>query len=453
MRVLVIGGGGREHALAWKLRQSPLLGDARDLLCVPGNAGTAGLATCIPEPSGGLSDISGLADLAREHRIDLTVVGPEMPLTLGLVDEFAGRGLKVFGATRAAARIEGSKVFAKQFMARHQIPTAAFETFTTSAEAIAWLGSDERVFPLVVKADGLAAGKGVFVAADKDEAVTAVRTMMEEERFGPAGAQVVIEECLVGVEASFFAFTDGERAVPLATCQDYKRARDGDQGPNTGGMGAYSPSVELDERLQTRIMDTVIRPTVRGLAAEGAPYRGILYAGLMLGRTGDGGLEAKVLEFNARFGDPETQVLMPRIEGDLLPALASVAEGSLDEKQPPIAWRSDWAATVVMASRGYPESSENGVAIHGLDAAASLPETVVFHAGTRVGADGRTVETAGGRVLAVSALGSSLAEALGRAYDGVGKIEFDGMHFRKDIGRGALARLALRGAGRRPEDR
>ena len=447
MRVLLVGNGGREHALAWKIRQSPLVRGPRDLLCVAGNAGIASLATCLPPPDGGLGNIAGIADLAREHKVDLTVVGPELPLTLGLADESARRGMKIFGATKAASRIEGSTVFAKEFMARHRIPTPAFEVFTTAREATAWLGSEDRSFPIVVKADGLAAGKGVVVAADREEASRAVAMMMEQKRFGVAGDRIVIEEYIEGVEASFFVISDGERCVPMATCQDYKRAEDGDRGPNTGGMGAYSPSIECDAALEREIMRRVMEPAIRGLAEEGTPYRGILYAGLMLRRTGDGGIEPEVLEFNARFGDPEAQVLMPRIAGDLVPLLGAAAEGTLDSGADTIQWRREWSACVVMASRGYPETSESGRVLSGLEAAAALPDVMVFHAGTRQGpgpAGDAPIETAGGRVLSVSAVGVDLRQAVERAYAGVSRIAFDGMKFRRDIGAGAIARLSDR---------
>jgi len=442
MRILVIGGGAREHALVWKIRQSPLVRGSRDVLCVPGNAGIAALATCLPLPPGGPGDVAALADLAREHRVDLTVVGPELPLTLGIADEFAGRGLPVFGASKAAARIEGSKVFAKEFMARHRIPTAAFEIFSSAREATAWLSSDERSFPIVVKADGLAAGKGVVVAQDRAEASNAVAMMMEQKRFGGAGERIVIEEFLNGVEASVFAVTDGSRMIPLATCQDYKRALDGDRGPNTGGMGAYSPSIELDEALERAVFDRIMKPAVAGLAQEGSPYRGVLYAGLMLLRTGDGGLEPLVLEFNARFGDPETEVLMPRIAGDIVPLLASGAAGSLDAGADTIQWRREWSACVVLASRGYPETADKGRAIAGLEEAEQAG-TMVFHGATRQGPAGE-VQTDGGRVLTVTSLGATLKEAVERAYAGVDRIRFDGMMCRRDIGKGALARLEER---------
>jgi len=458
MRILVIGGGGREHALVWKIRQSPLVRSREDLLCVPGNPGIADLATCLPAPPGGLSNAPCLADLASHHSVDLTVVGPEIALTAGLVDELARRGLPAFGPTASAARLEGSKVFAKQFMARHGIPTAAFEVFSSAQEALAHLASPGRAFPLVVKADGLAAGKGVVVAADRPEAEAAVVAMMVERRFGTAGDRIVIEECLSGIEASFFAITDGERIVPLATCQDYKRCFDGDHGPNTGGMGSYSPSTEIDKALEAEIMDRVMRPAVRGLSAEGSPFRGVLYAGLMLvspggaararrdaPASGHGRVAPMTLEFNARFGDPETQVLMPRWEGDIVPALAACAAGRLDDTVSRVAWSPEWAACVVMASAGYPASSDQGRVISGLSNAGRVEKTAVFHAGTRTETDpsDRAVTvTAGGRVLAISSLGGDLAQAVERAYRAVGCVAFDGMKFRKDIGRGAIARSA-----------
>ncbi len=376
----------------------------------------------------------------------LTVVGPELPLTHGIVDEFTGEGMAIFGASRAAARLEGSKAFAKRFMARHGIPTAAFDVFTSAEEALRFLGNPSRPFPLVVKADGLAAGKGVVIARDREEAQSAVRGMMLDRRFGSAGETVVIEECLEGVEASFFALTDGETILPLATCQDYKRALDGDRGANTGGMGAYSPSIELDPTLEEEILEKAIRPVVQGMAAEGHPYRGILYAGLMLTARA-GRVVPMVLEYNARFGDPETQVLMPRLAGDLAALLAATADGTLASRAGELNWRDEWAACVVLASKGYPESSGSGVPIEGLDEASALPGVALFHAGTRVGVDasGRpAVVTAGGRVLAVSALGVTLKEALDRAYMAAERIRFDGMHYRRDIGRAAVSRLTAR---------
>jgi phosphoribosylamine--glycine ligase len=409
MRVMVVGSGGREHALVWKIAQSSQVSRREDLVCVPGNAGIEQQALCLPAPPGGLGDVRGLADLARAQRADLVVVGPELPLTAGLVDELESRGIAAFGATRRAAQLEGSKIFAKRFMQRHGIPTAAFDAIEDVEAALRHLDAPDRAWPLVVKADGLAAGKGVVVAADRRAAREAVIAMMRERRYGDAGARLLLEECLTGVEASFFALSDGERAIPLATCQDYKRVGDGDTGPNTGGMGAYSPSVEFDDALTARIMQEVIRPTIEGMAAEGAPYRGVLYAGLMLTARGP-----MVLEYNARFGDPETQVLMPRLEGDFVEMLLSAAGGRIDAAHAP-RQASGAAACVVLASRGYPESSSSGQAISGLEDAASLAGTVVFHAGTRRAAQAPTgFETAGGRVLADGASAGDVSGDRGR---------------------------------------
>lgn len=440
MKILVIGGGGREHALVWKIRQSALIRSGADLLCVPGNAGIEELATCIASPSGGLSDVATLADLAAGSGVDLVVVGPELPLTLGLADELLRRGVPVFGATRAASRLEGSKVFAKEFMRRHSIPTAPFEVFTSLKESVAYLESADVSFPIVVKADGLAAGKGVVVAADRAEAVAAASAMLLERRFGAAGERILIEKCLTGVEVSFFAMTDGDTAAPLTTCQDYKRLADADKGPNTGGMGAYSPSVEIDDALEKRIMRTIVEPTVRGMAAEGSSYRGVLYVGLML--TAEGPM---VLEFNARFGDPETQVLMPRIESDIVPLMmaAAGAGAPLTVAMNDLRFRPGGAVCVVAASRGYPDNAETGQVVRGLETVKKIPDTVVFHAATGRGADstGRpAVLTTGGRVLAVSSTGRNLDDAIRRAYQGVESLSFDGMQFRKDIGRDVVQR-------------
>ena len=445
MKILVVGGGGREHALVWRIGQSPLIGSREDILCVPGNAGIEGLATCLPAPVGGLSNVGALVDLAEKHRVDLTVIGPELPLTLGVADELDRRGMPVFGPSRAAARLEGSKAFAKEFMSRHGIPTASYQIFTSCDEALGYLDAQDREYPIVVKADGLAAGKGVVVAQDRETARNAVRMLMEERRHGAAGERVVIEECLTGTEVSFFAITDGEKVVPLASCQDYKRALDGDDGANTGGMGAYSPSIEVDAKLEAEIMERVMVPTVRGLAAEGSPYRGVLYAGLMLTR-GERAVPM-TLEFNVRFGDPETQVLMRRIAGDLVPVMAGVGNGHLDDSAVSIQCSPQWAACVVMASRGYPASSESGRPITGIEEAEQVPGTVVFHAGTRRAPEAErrsTPVTAGGRVLAVSSAGADLKEAVERAYQGIERIQFEGMQFRRDIGRSAMARLSSR---------
>lgn len=428
MRVLVVGGGGREHALAWKLAQSPRVSK---LYAAPGNPGIARVAECVPVRDDAIAELAGLA--ARE-RIDLTVVGPEGPLAQGLADRFTERGLPVFGPTRAAAELEASKVFAKTLFARHGIPTARFGTFDDPAEARAFargLGG-----PAVVKADGLAAGKGAIVCQDLEAAERAIGDMLERRVFGAAGARVVVEERLEGEEVSVFALTDGDIVCPLAAAQDHKAVFDGDQGPNTGGMGAYSPAPVVDAALAQRILETVVRPTIRAMALEGRPYRGVFYAGLMLTREGP-----KLLEINARFGDPECQVLMPRLAEDLVPLCQAVAEGKgLSEA---VAWRSEAAVCVVLASRGYPGRYETGFPISGIEAAEACPGVTVFYAGTTV-RDGRLV-TGGGRVLGVTALGADIPAAIAGAYAAVGQIRFEGMHFRRDIGRRALLRLGRTG--------
>jgi phosphoribosylamine--glycine ligase len=423
MKVLVIGGGGREHALCWKLRQSPLL---RDLYCAPGNPGIAELATAVPIAP---EEIHRLADFAADLKIDLTVIGPELPLSLGLADELAGRGLPVFGPRRAAAEIEGSKVFAKQFMERHAIPTAAFEIvhdLETARAAARRFGP-----PVVLKADGLASGKGVFVAADEAELEEALAALFAERRFGASADRVVVEACLTGEEVSFLALADGERVLPLATAKDYKRIGDGDTGPNTGGMGSHSPPGVMSAETAAAVLETVLRPAVAGLAAEGRPFTGVLYAGLML--TADG---PRVLEFNARFGDPEAQVLLLRLEDDLLPVLAAGAAGAFDAKR--LHFRHEAAACVVLASPGYPGRPLQGEAIAGLDRAAALPGVEIFHAGTAHAADG-TLVSAGGRVLDVCATGPDLVEALRRAYAAVAEVDWPGKVYRRDIGRRVVA--------------
>jgi phosphoribosylamine---glycine ligase len=421
MKVLVVGGGGREHALCWKLKQSPLL---KDLYCAPGNPGIARVADLVPI---GAEEIHRLADFAAELAVDLTVVGPELPLTLGLADEFARRGLAVFGPGQGAAELEGSKVFAKQFMARHGIPTAPFTVAHSAAEALAARG--RFGYPVVLKADGLAAGKGVLVAADEAEYAAAVRALFEERRFGASGDRVVVEAFLPGEEASFMVLADGERILSLASAKDYKRAGDGDTGPNTGGMGCHSPSGLLSLEAAAGIVENVVRPTVAAMAAEGRPLVGVLYAGLMLTAQGP-----RVLEFNVRFGDPEAQALLLRLEDDLLQVLASGAAGSFDRRR--LSFRKETAACVVLASPGYPGRTVQGETIRGLDAAAALPGVEVFHAGTALAA-GELV-SAGGRVLSVCALGRDLASALDRAYGAVGQIDWPGMVFRHDIGRRML---------------
>ena len=423
MKLLVVGGGGREHALAWKFASEA---SVSDVICAPGNAGIAQSARLVDVAPG---DPLALATLAERERVDLTVVGPELPLDRGIADLFAARGLRIFGPSRAAAQLECSKVFAKAFMARHGIPTARYRACDTADEAHAIVRSGELGFPLVVKADGLAAGKGVVVTTDRSEAALAVTAAMEQPQFGEAGSRIVLEECLSGPEVSFFAICDGHRAAPLRSAQDHKRVFDGDQGPNTGGMGAFAPSPLFDDAMQQRVMREVVNPVVDGLRAEGNPYVGFLYVGLML--TCDG---PKVIEFNVRFGDPEAQVVIPMVATDLAPRLAAAAEGALDPS--PVPFSSERHVGVVLASKGYPSAGPMGVPISGLDVAAGIDGVIVFHAGT-VRRDGQVV-TAGGRVLTVVGRGNSFEDAIDRAYAGVSRISFDGMHYRRDIGRKAL---------------
>ncbi len=418
LSVLIIGSGGREHALAWKLAQSPRVGK---IYTAPGNAGTAVFGQNLPVAA---DDIDRLALWAREKRVNLTVVGPETPLALGIVDTFRAAGLPIFGPTQAAAQLEASKVFAKRFMQQMGIPTAAFSAHTDYDEAVAALRQLPPTQGVVVKASGLAAGKGVVVCDGRSEAETALQQIMLNKEFGAAGAEALLEERLRGPELSLLAFCDGKTAVPLSPARDHKRAYDGDQGPNTGGMGAYAPPPDVDAALIDQIMRTVIQPTVRGMAERGTPYVGILYAGLMLTESGP-----KVLEFNCRFGDPETQVILPLLDGDLAEIMLACINGTL---QPTMARaKPGAAATVVMAAPGYPGSYPKGAPISGLDSVP--PDVVLFHAGTQA-ASGQIV-TNGGRVLAVSAVGSDLQTAVARAYTGVAHIHFDGAHYRTDIGR------------------
>ncbi len=424
MKVLVVGGGGREHALVWKIKQSPRV---QKVLCAPGNAGIAELATCVPI---GAEDVQGLLAFAKNEQVDLTVVGPEGPLSMGIVDLFENEGLRVFGASRDAARLEASKSFAKNLMNRYGIPTAIGQSFTSHNKAQGYIRKIGA--PLVVKADGLAAGKGVIVCRTVPEALKALDTIMVEKAFGDAGCTVVVEECLVGEEASFLAFTDGTTVLPLPSSQDHKPVFDNDQGPNTGGMGAYSPAPIVDRFMHQRIMDEVMLPTVRAMAAEGCPYKGVLYAGLMIDRD-----QLKVLEFNARFGDPEAQPLLIRMKNDIIPVMEAVIDGRLAQCRLDIDPRA--SVCVVMAAGGYPGSYPKGLPIDGLDAVKRMRDVVVFHAGSVQGQKG--VETAGGRVLGVTALGESVEKAIKRAYQAVGKISWDKVHYRTDIGQKALARL------------
>jgi len=422
--VLLVGGGGREHALAWKLAQSPRLDR---LIAAPGNPGIAAHARCVAVRDTAIDD---LVALAQRERPDLVVVGPEAPLALGLADRLRAAGFAVFGASAAAARLESSKAFAKDLMARHGVPTARYRTFHDVAAARRYCR--ERGVPLVVKADGLAAGKGVVICRSLEEADRALAACFEERAFGESGLTVVIEEFLEGEEASFFALADGEAVVPLAGAQDHKTVFDNDQGPNTGGMGAYSPTPVLDAAMQERVMAEIARPVIAAMAKEGAPYAGVLYVGLMIGRDGP-----KVIEFNCRFGDPECQAILPRLQDDLLPVLEAAATG----RGLPLAlrWSPQTSVCVVMASGGYPGRYETGRAISGLEAAATITGINIFHAGTA--ADGGTIVTAGGRVLGVQALGDDVASAIRTAYAAVERIRFDGAHYRRDIGHHALRRI------------
>lgn len=430
MRVLVVGNGGREHALVWKIRTSPLV---KDVFCAPGNPGIAALAGCVPIES---SNIVELADFAQQTAIDLTVIGPELPAVLGLVDEFQRRGLTVFGPTRAAAELEGSKAFAREFMRRHGIPGPRYAIVQTLEEAQAAIARGELGWPLVLKMDGLAAGKGVVIAQGADEALATATRMLGERRAGAASVKLVFEEFLRGDEVTFMALSDGARVVPLVSSQDHKRAFDGDQGPNTGGMGTVSPATQLSVEVHKQILQDIVVPTVAGMASEGRRYQGVLYAGLML--TPDG---PRVLEFNARFGDPEAQVILPRLRSDIVPLLRGVADGYLPEG--PIEWAKEAAACVVLASRGYPDTPETGRPISGLEQLERMPDVVAFHAATGR-RDGQLV-TVGGRVLGITALGANLEQAIQRAYEAAGKVSFEGVHYRRDIGQRALARLRSAG--------
>jgi phosphoribosylamine--glycine ligase len=428
MNVLVVGSGGREHALVWKLAQSPLL---QNLYCAPGNGGCQQLAEPVAIAE---TDIAELCRFAREQRIDLTVVGPEIPLALGITDVFAEHGLRVFGPSRAAAQLESSKTFAKAFMQDLGIPTAAAFIVDDIVTAEAYIHQHEG--PLVVKADGLAAGKGVTVCHTREEALEAVRLAMVERVFGDAGDRVLLEAFLSGEEASFHVLTDGERILPMPTSQDHKRAFDHDLGPNTGGMGAYSPAPVITDALQTRILADIVEPAIRGMAARGMPYRGVLYTGLMI-------VEGApfVVEFNVRFGDPETQPLLVRLDEDLLPLLDGAAQGRLEDR--PLSVTPDAAVCVVMASGGYPGTYRKGLPVEGLEQAAAMEHTWVFHAGTARQAD--QITTNGGRVLGVTARGASVATAIERAYHTLACINWPGVQYRRDIGHRAMQRVSLPG--------
>jgi phosphoribosylamine---glycine ligase len=427
MKILVIGSGGREHALVWKFSQSPKV---KKIYCAPGNAGTAGPAENIPINA---EDIPKLLEFALEKQIDLTVVGPEAPLTEGIVDVFTKKDLRTFGASKKAAEIEGSKSFAKRLMIKYNIPTAVGRTFTSISKASKYVR--ELGAPIVVKADGLAAGKGVFVCGTVKEADNALKKILDKREFGEAGSKAVVEECLVGEEASFLAFTDGKTILPLPSSQDHKAIFDGDQGPNTGGMGAYSPAPVVNGYLHKKIMKEIMEPTVRAMAAEGRPYKGVLYAGLMIDRD-----RIKVLEFNARFGDPEAQPLLIRLKNDIVDVMEAVIEERLHECELDIDERASMC--VVMASGGYPGSYKKGMPIKGLADAKRLRDTVVFHAGTAHDKiDKGKVTASGGRVLGVTALGNTVEEAIKKAYKAVSKISWKDVYYRKDIGKKAVNRF------------
>ena len=424
MKILVVGSGAREHAMAWKLARER---DVATVLCAPGNPGAAAVARCIPVDPGQPAEL--LAVASREG-VDLTVVGPELPLSRGIVDLFARQGRAIVGPTQAAAQLESSKAFAKDFMARHGVPTARFRTCDSLEAAHAAIAGEELGFPLVIKADGLAAGKGVVIAEDRRLAEHTVREAMVDRRFGAAGERVVLEEYLVGQEASYFVLADGTRCVPLSSAQDHKRIYDGDRGPNTGGMGAFAPSPLLTPAVEQRVLDEIVRPVLAGMEAEGHPFRGFLYVGLMLTTEGP-----RVVEFNVRFGDPEAQVVLPMLDEDFSWLLASAATGVLPSR--PARFRPEPHVGVVLASAGYPDAAQSGQVIAGLSDAARVPGALVFHAATSR-RDGQFL-TAGGRVLTVVGRGASFADAIEVAYSAASRIQFEGMQFRTDIGRKAMA--------------
>jgi phosphoribosylamine--glycine ligase len=421
MNILVVGRGGREHAIAWKVAQSPLAGK---LYAAPGNPGIGEVAELVNIDE---LDIDALVQFAKQNAIDLTIVGPEAPLAAGIADRFMAEGLRIFGPNQAAALIEGSKAFAKELMKTYGIPTAEHATFSSYEEAKAYI--EEKGAPIVIKADGLAAGKGVTVAQTVEEALAAAKAALVDGQFGTAGSQVVIEEYLEGEEFSFMAFVNGEKVYPLAIAQDHKRAYDGDEGPNTGGMGAYSPVPQISADMVQRALETILRPTAKALASEGRPFTGVLYAGLIATAEGP-----KVIEFNARFGDPEAQVVLPRLKTDLLEAILAVMEG----KELELEWTNEAVLGVVLAAKGYPGAYERGVAIRGLDRLA--PDALLFHAGTK--REDGTLYTNGGRVLLLAAKGGTLAEAKEKAYQQLAAIECDGLFYRRDIGRRAIERAS-----------
>ena len=419
MKILLVGSGGREHALAWKISQSPLL---TKLYCAPGNPGTAALAENVPLAD---SDVQGLASFAAERGIDLTVIGPELPLTLGIVDEFERRGLRIFGPNKKAAELEGSKVFAKQFMDRHRIPTARFKVAESPSQAFRALKSGEFSYPLVIKAEGLAAGKGVIVCPGPKQAEEAVTSIMVNMQFGPAGRRVLIEEHLKGKELSFIVISDGSKMQPLVTTMDHKAAFDGDRGPNTGGMGVISPSPFITPALFADIVGTIVFPTITRMREEGRTFKGVLYVGLMLTASGP-----KVLEYNCRFGDPETQVQMMRLESDLVDLMLNALNENVLKSE--VQWSPKAAGCVVLASGGYPQAYEKDKPISGLEEVSTIPGVTIFHAGTKL--ENGVYTTNGGRVLNVCASEPALAETMDNIYAAIGGITFDGMHFRRDIG-------------------
>ncbi len=421
MKVLVIGSGGREHTLIWKINQSPKVSQ---IYCAPGNAGISQLAKCIDINA---DNIEELVDFAKKEKIDLTVVGPELPLSKGIVNEFNRWGLKIFGPSQEAAEIESSKVFSKYLMKKYNIPTANYEVFQNSEEALDYI--KQQTFPLVIKADGLAAGKGVFIVKNLDQAGDALDILMEEKKFGEAGRQIVVEEFLEGEEVSILAFCDGKAIVPMISSQDHKKIFDNDQGPNTGGMGAYSPVPFYTTEIKEKVCREILKPTVKGLRNEGKEYKGVLYAGLILTKEGP-----KVLEFNARFGDPETQVVLPGLKTDLLDILNAVIEGTLDKIN--IEWEDNSAVCVVVASGGYPGKYQKGKPISGLEKLKKMKNIIAFHAGTKF--QDRRIVTSGGRVLGITAWGDTISKAKGKAYEGAEKIYFEDMYYRKDIAAKAI---------------